>query len=512
MNRSARHIVFGSCAVLLGVPLFASAAVSFSEIMYDLVEGGDGGREWVEIVNTGTAAETLAGWKLFEGSTNHGMTVAQGSETIPAGDVAIIADNPAQFLTDNPGFSGTIFDSAFSLSNTGETLVLRNADLADIDTASYMSEQGGAGDGNSLQKVGGAWQAATPTPGSASGMGSGSTTPQTNTEHQEETTPTPAAPAQSTPQEPRGFSQDPRVFVDAGAPTRTVVAGADTLFEARAWGSRMEAIPSARMVWTFGDGSTREGNSLMHRFPYPGIYTVILETTSGVLTATDRIEVTVVPANLAVVRTGASPSGFVEIANRGDAEIDLSYWMIRTGGQTAILPRNTLLGPRRTTMFSNESLALSVPPAGAVELLYPNGALAMSYDIGRRQSSAPHIPIVPVGAPAARTVLPQTSSPAQTLASTSTAGASMEVPLPEGMEGLSASLLDTVGASRGTAPLWPWMLAVGTLALGTIIAALRIRHTEPILLEAPVLTADDFEIIEVEDEEVGKKDTTPIPF
>lgn len=507
MNRSARHIVFGSCVVLLGAPLFASATVSFSEIMYDLAEGGDSGREWIEIVNTGTATETLTGWKLFEGATNHGMTVAQGSETLSAGGVAIIADNPTQFLADHPGFSGTVFDSAFSLSNTGETLVLRNADLADIDTASYTSEQGGAGDRNSLQKVGGAWQAATPTPGSTSGMGSESTTPQTNTEHQAETTPTPAAPAQSTSQEPRGFSQDPRVFVDAGAPTRTVVAGADTLFEARAWGSRMEAIPSARMVWTFGDGSTREGNSLMHRFSYPGIYAVILETTSGVLTAIDRIDVTVVPANLAVVRTGASPGGFVEIANRGDAEIDLSYWMIRTGGQTAVLPRNTLLGPRRTTMFSDESLALMVPAVDTVELLYPNGALAMSYDIGRRQSSAPYIPIVPVsGAPAARAAVPQAPSTAQTRASTTATGAALEAPLPEG---LGASLLSTAGASRGGAPLWPWMLAVAALSLGTILAAFRIRRTAPALLPAPTLSADDFEIIEDDSrDEQGR----PMPF
>ncbi len=145
-------------------PFGASAQVIVSEIMYDL-EGGDADREWIEVHNEGSETVTLTDWKLFENKTNHGITATAG-ETLSPGAYAVIADDAAQFKNDWPSYTGLLFDSAFSLNNTGETLTLRccGKDLADKDMFSYASEQGGAGDGMTLHRSG-SITAGKPSPG-----------------------------------------------------------------------------------------------------------------------------------------------------------------------------------------------------------------------------------------------------------------------------------------------------------------------------------------------------------
>jgi len=148
------------------IPVVSAAHVEITEIMYDL-EGGDSGREWIEIKNTGSEPLDLSDWKLFENDTNHGLSLSQGAETLPPGGYAIIADNPTKFLADWD-YQGTLFDSAFSLNNTGESLALRccGKELSDRDTAAYTSDAGAQGDGSSLHRSGNSFVTGTPSPGS----------------------------------------------------------------------------------------------------------------------------------------------------------------------------------------------------------------------------------------------------------------------------------------------------------------------------------------------------------
>lgn len=151
-------------AIAVTMPQLLSAQVIISEIMYD-VSGSDSGREWVEIYNEGADADITA-WKLLEGTTNHGLT-AVGAQTLSSGSYAVIADNPTKFKTDWPSYSGLLFDSAFSLNNTGETLMLRccGKELADKDSATYASSMGAQGDGSSLSRSGGSFVPTDPSPG-----------------------------------------------------------------------------------------------------------------------------------------------------------------------------------------------------------------------------------------------------------------------------------------------------------------------------------------------------------
>ena len=138
-----------------------------NEIMYDL-DGTDTDREWIEIANSGSDTVDLTSWRFEEGETQHTLVLKQGSAQLASGQYAVIVDNYEKFLQDNSGFSGAVFDSSYSLSNTGENLKLRDAQNGNvINEVTYSSDWGAADDGNSLQrKPDNSWIAAAPTGGS----------------------------------------------------------------------------------------------------------------------------------------------------------------------------------------------------------------------------------------------------------------------------------------------------------------------------------------------------------
>ena len=147
-------------------PQIVAARVIITEIMYD-VPGSDSGREWIEVLNDSDASVSIKNWRLLEGGTKHKITAAAGGDTLAPHAYAVIADNPATFRVDWPNFSGQLFDSAFSLSGTGETLSLFDASSTLVTSSTY-SGSGAGGDGNSLNSTrGDSFVARKPTPGSA---------------------------------------------------------------------------------------------------------------------------------------------------------------------------------------------------------------------------------------------------------------------------------------------------------------------------------------------------------
>ncbi len=146
----------------------ANAEITINEIMYD-AEGVDAGNEWLEIYNNGTDEINFSKGKLFEGGTNHSNTLIQGGAIIPGGSYAIIADNAEAFLITHSNFVGTLFDSAFSLSNSNETFAIKNSAGAVLDEVFYSSEWGAGGNNRTLERNASGWFESTTlggTPGS----------------------------------------------------------------------------------------------------------------------------------------------------------------------------------------------------------------------------------------------------------------------------------------------------------------------------------------------------------
>ncbi|HVM73358.1 MAG TPA: lamin tail domain-containing protein [Candidatus Paceibacterota bacterium] len=155
--------------LLLLVPHLVAAQVVISEVMYDPL-GADTGHEWLEVYNASTSSVPLTTWKLYEGDANHNIIAASGDATLAPSTYGVIASNATKFSADYPDFAGTLFHSAVSLDNAGESITLRDKSLTDIDTVSYDSSEGALGDGNSLQRSPGdmgSFTAHTPTPGAS---------------------------------------------------------------------------------------------------------------------------------------------------------------------------------------------------------------------------------------------------------------------------------------------------------------------------------------------------------
>lgn len=125
---------------LIYTPLAAFAAVaSITEIMFD-PEGSDTKREWVKIQNTGDAPIDLTRWKFVEGGVRHSIVATTKTHVLP-GEFAVIAVDPVVFTSEYPDFSGPVFDSSFSLKNTGETVRLEDASSTQIASVTYTPKQ-----------------------------------------------------------------------------------------------------------------------------------------------------------------------------------------------------------------------------------------------------------------------------------------------------------------------------------------------------------------------------------
>ncbi len=341
------------------------ANVVINEIMYDLKDGSDTGREWIEIFNNGAEQIDLSGWKLYEAEVNHKIaTTTANNFILPAGGFAVIADNQEKFLADWPNFSGVIFDSTFSLNNTGETLILRNVDLADIDTITYTSDMGANGDGKSLQKANNQWVANNPTPG-AQNASSQSPEPTSNVDSTIEQQ---AATAVVWPTEPQ-------IFANAGE-NKTGVAGADIKFSGQALGIEKEPLENARYLWTFGDGARAEGKTVLHAYQFPGNYIVFLNVSSGKYSTSDRMDIKVGENNLKIVEANKD---YVELNNNSNYELDISGWFLRSGMKFFRFPEITMMSKQASIKIPSLISGISKEQGYAVDLLYPNGSVAYSF-------------------------------------------------------------------------------------------------------------------------------------
>jgi len=353
-------------------PFSVFAQVVITEIMYDL-EGSDSGREWVEIYNTGTEPVDLKGWKFNDGS-NHLLNEppkngSTGTLTLLSGEYSILASNAEQFLNEH-SVSVSVIDTVMSLGQQDDrtytiTLVRPNGETE--DSASYTTSLNAMGDGNSLQKINNNWIAALPTPGTSNSAGeqieevSGNSAPIDEPSYESVYVPTPKQ----------------TIFVDAGPLKQTALAGADTVFTGVAYGLKGEIIPNARFIWSFGDGGVKEGKSITHAYRYSGEYIVFLTGSSGEYSASDKIIITVIPADIVIAAIGLPDDFFISLKNNTKHEVDLTGWVLRSGGGRFMIPKNTFIGSGKTIQFAPDVIKLL--PSNDIALLYPNENTASIY-------------------------------------------------------------------------------------------------------------------------------------
>ena len=139
-----------------------SLALLITEIQFD-PSGTDTNREWLEVYNDSSASVNFSTYKFFESGVNHGLT-AVGDANLAPGEYGIIVQDAAAFLADYPGSSAKLFKSSFSLSNSGESLSVKNSAGTILDTRDYSPATTGSGSGLSEQMEASVWGKGNPSP------------------------------------------------------------------------------------------------------------------------------------------------------------------------------------------------------------------------------------------------------------------------------------------------------------------------------------------------------------
>jgi hypothetical protein len=365
MNKSR---MFSRCVLLtslfFGFTKVVSAQVALSEVMYD-PPGTDTKREWVEVCNVSTSAVDLTSYTLFESSSNHGITAIAGGASLAQDTCAIVADDATTFKFDYPGFSGQLFDSSFSLSNSGELLVMRNGAGMDVDASSY-TVTAAKGDGNTMHRSNSSWTGGPATPGTESGFsaptGSASGTQGTTStvdSTQVVTNGNTATPASNVTSvinfQTVTVEPPPKLTLRVTAPQ---AAATDTLmlFSAESFNAKGTPV-KATVKWNFGDGMTDTGSEVRHAYAFDGTYVVRVTAVSDSLSDSADVSVTIHP--LVVSLTISPDNKVIGIKNETSAKMDITAWKVRVGSQWSVFPDNTILAPKSVTKFGTTALKLT---------------------------------------------------------------------------------------------------------------------------------------------------------
>lgn len=145
MHRFVFVLVVAFCApaifLLGGLDNGAARAEGTSSVVItEIAAAMPSDHEWIEVANRSTVSVDLTDWKFYEDTTNHSLSLVQGSAVLAPGSYAIIADNASYFLVDYPGFTGTLFDSSWgSLNNSGELIGVKDNTGVLVEQFTYLA-------------------------------------------------------------------------------------------------------------------------------------------------------------------------------------------------------------------------------------------------------------------------------------------------------------------------------------------------------------------------------------
>lgn len=370
---SIKNFLITSLIISLFIPFITHAQVRITEIMYDPA-GSDTKREWIEVLNTGPESVDLSTYFFFEGNVYHKL-VAQSSSLLGPGSYAIIVDSVAEVLAEYAGFAGQIFDSVFSLNNTGEPIAIANSSKETVNSFAYTSDMGANNDGNSLQINDGTLVTATPTFGTvnkteseipvddsdtntdtssdtSSGTGSSSSGSSNSSTHEQQTGVS-------------NYTQTADFKVGAG---RKRIVPLNTPIDFEASLSKKDKKP--RYTWNFGDFNTDKGKKTTHIYEYPGIYEVVLEGKTGEYTAISRTEIQVIEPELDILEATTT----ISIYNKSKKEMNLGGFVFNFSKGFFKIPRNTIIAGGATLIMNRgQGVVLQ-------SFEYPNGEIYAQFD------------------------------------------------------------------------------------------------------------------------------------
>lgn len=369
--------------MIFGVARCAHADVVINEIawMGTTTSAND---EWIELYNSGSDSVTLDGWTL---NASDGSPSIDLVGTINAGGYYLAERTDDATV---PGITAGVIYSG-SLSNTGETLLLKNNNEVTVDTVN-MSGGWTAGDSttkNTMQKSGGVWITGTPTPGvvnvsnsSNSGSGSSGSTSGSGSNTQT-TSATTTVTKPKTEQEywqdyVKQLDPDPKYSARMIVPD-IVVEHVPVKFSAVVKKFDLITVLEGKYEWSMGDGQSyvfRENKPITYTYQQPGEYVVMMKYYSNVFKeeadSLHQKTITVIPA---LVKTVVDiPTGNITLTNMSTGDIDLYQWKLQafTGSSFTFLT-STILRKDSSITITPRVHQLPYVSNKGIQLLTPDG-------------------------------------------------------------------------------------------------------------------------------------------
>jgi hypothetical protein len=352
------------------LPNIVSAQIIFTEVMYN-PSGTDTGREWVEIFNTGTESVDITTLKLFEDSVNHKISAYSGINLLSTGQYAIIADNPEKFHADF-NFDGIIFDSAFSLNNTGEEIKLINSAGSIVDTFNYSIELGGNDTGNSLQLNDVGWIPAVPTPGeinAADAVDENDEESEDDDNNVDENTTIDAGSGSVHNGQTDVIDYKPtaKLKVSAGR-ERFTTTNSEIFLELIHNQDKKSRI---RAKWSMGDGHEISGKKISYIFDRPGEYNIVLNTFFGEETAISRTKIYVLEPEVKFSLANSGKGVDLLLKNSGKKELNIGGYTLKNNKRSFVLAADTIISAGQTLAMSETSTGLAHDDK--IVVYFPNG-------------------------------------------------------------------------------------------------------------------------------------------
>lgn len=141
--------------------------------------------------------------------------------------------------------------------------------------------------------------------------------------------------------------------------------GAPILFDAD-W-SFTGGRDGIRFVWSFGDGTSEDGERVFHSYAFAGEYVVVVNAYAGNYSAVSRTGATIIDPQV-IIRENTDY--LIELHNNGAQEINLSGWSLRQGNRVYTIPLDTILLSKATIRILR--LVTRLPNEGMLALNNPS--------------------------------------------------------------------------------------------------------------------------------------------
>lgn len=386
--------------VLVGIVLFPGFHFAQAEVIINEVQLFPTAERFLELYNTSDSVVDLTGWYMQRKTTT--------------GD-------SFSSLVSKPNFEGkTILAhdyfviSRSSLNNSD--IVLSNLTLAESNTIQIKKSEeevvdkvgfGAAsdcdnpcapnpGEGQSIQKIGtGSWVTSTPTPGEANEAVNTSLsndddedeedTENSNTTNTTNTNSGNMSKNTTTESKPK-VTKNPTMKVKILANT-LAFAGEPLEMKTSVFGYYNEDVVLGRAYWNFGDGASLEQvnnfEKFRHIYYYPGEYVVYLEyylnNFSKNPEITNKMTIKVVPTTVIISKVGDIKDFFIELSNNASSEIDISNWVINANGKIFVLPKNSVILPKKQMTISSKITGFTYGDQYNLKLFSSTGELVFDY-------------------------------------------------------------------------------------------------------------------------------------